>query len=193
MRLSRLSMLLPLALAGLTACAGPPKVPPHVMPRFDVAKCPRPPAVDLTVPLDPNLEALKADITLVSKMLPNAAALRLSLTLRNVGTHGMTIDLPQKAFTLGGFELVNHDCVSVGYTQPAAAKALRYGNAGPMPLGIGDLATLDMALDNLAPGIVLPPGIYAIRLALDLDPVRGGLRGKRVTSEWMTFAVVPPK
>jgi hypothetical protein len=117
---------------------------------------------------------------------------RLSLTFKNIGQHVLTLSLPRQAFTLAGFNLVDHDCVPVRYAQSTTARALGYGDSGPMPLNVGESATIDASLDDLAPGLVLPPGIYAIRLALRLDPSATVVRGQTVVSDWALFAVVPP-
>jgi hypothetical protein len=61
-----------------------------------------------------------------------------------------------------------------------------------MPLAPSDSATIDTGLDDLAPGLTLKPGIYALRLALAVEPMQVSLRGKTVYSDWMTFAVSPP-
>jgi hypothetical protein len=62
-----------------------------------------------------------------------------------------------------------------------------------MPLANGETATVDTSLDDLAPGLALKPGIYAIRLALKVAPAAPILRGKTIQSEWGLFAVLPPK
>jgi hypothetical protein len=159
------------------------------MERFNAGLCPRPLPEDTSRPLDPNLEGVHADLTLPQKVVQPAARLRLVLTLRNGGVHNTSLALPQSAFTLEGFQLVDHTCRPVTYIRPVAARALGYRDTGPMPLRAGESATLESTLDGLAPGLDLRRGIYAIRLALHVDPATPELRGRTLYSDWATFAV----
>jgi hypothetical protein len=191
-RASRVAFSAALAL-GAFACGGGPKSPTQSMDRFNAALCPVPPHEDTSKPLDPNLDGVKADVVAASRTVTTASKLRLSLTFRNTGLHGVTISLPRQAFTLAGWSLVDHACVPVAYAQPPTAKALAYGNSGPMPLAIGESATIDTSIDDLAPGLALPPGIYAIRLALHPDASSPVVRERTILSDWTLFAVVPGK
>jgi hypothetical protein len=183
---------LALALA-LSACGGQQKAQTAQMARFNAALCRKPPPEDTSLPLDPNFEGVKADLHVLSRTVTAAADLRLSLVFRNGGEHRFALSLPRQAFTLAGFDLVDHDCVRVPYLQPPTARALAYGNSGPMPLAVGESATIDSVLGDLAPGLVLAPGIYAIRLSLRIEPGEVSLRGRTVRSDWALFAVMPPK
>jgi hypothetical protein len=158
------------------------------MERFNAGLCPKAPPEDTSRPLDPNLDGVRADLALPVKVVQPAARLRLVLTLRNGGLKNLSLALPQRAFTLEGFQLVNHACVDVKYLRPVAAKALAYRDSGPMPLRAGESETLESTLADLAPGLELPRGIYAIRLALRVDPGTPELRGRTIYSEWTTFA-----
>ena len=75
------------------------------------------------------------------------------------------------------------------YVKPTTARALAYRNSGPMPLAVGESATIDSTLDGLAPGLELRRGIYAIRFALRMDPTVPTYRGRTVYSDWALFAV----
>jgi len=97
-------MLLAVSLPGLT-CGPPPKPPPPLMDRFDPALCPKLPPEDTSRPLDPNLDGVKADVALAQRVVVAAAAVRLALTFHNIGLHGLQLNLPQRAFTLEGFQL----------------------------------------------------------------------------------------
>ncbi len=186
----RLSLAAALAaLVAVSACGGPPPAPPPLMERFDSARCPKLPPEDLSRPLDPNLDGVKVDLILAQKVVRAAADLRMTMNFRNVGLHGLTLSLPQQAFTLEGFQLVDHACVPVRYTRSAAAKALAYKTSGPMPLKTGESATIDSDIDGLAPGLELRRGIYAIRFALRMESAATTLRGRTILSDWSTFAV----
>jgi hypothetical protein len=148
---------------------------------------------DLSLPLDPNLEGVRVDLHVATRTVTAASALRLSLMYRNAGLKGFSLQLPRQAFSLSGYQLVDHDCVRVPYAESPAAGALAYSTSGPMPLANGETATVDTSLDDLAPGLALKPGIYAIRLALKVAPAAPILRGKTIQSEWGLFAVLPPK
>jgi hypothetical protein len=178
-------------LGGLVSCGGGAKAPTESMARFNAALCPAPPRVDTSRPLDPNLDGVKGNVALLSRTVTSTRGVRIAVTFRNDGQHGITLSLPRGAFTLGGFSLVDHDCRPVPYAQSTTAHALGYGNSGPMPLNIGESATIDSSLDDLAPGLVLPPGIYAIRLELKMEPVSAVVRGGTILSDWALFAVVP--
>ena len=182
-------MLLAVALG--SGCEGPPKAPPITMDRFNAALCPRPPREDLSRPLDPTLEGVKADVALVSRTVKSADGVRLTLTFHNAGLHGLSLALPRQAFTLAGWSLVDHACIPVPYAQSTTARALGYGDSGPMPLNAGESATIDSSLTDLAPGLVLKPGIYAIRLTLATAPSSPILRGRTILSDWVTFQVAP--
>jgi len=161
------------------------------MARFNAALCPAAPRVDTSRPLDPNLDGVKGNLSLLSRTVTSTRGVRIALTFTNGGQHGITLSLPRGAFTLAGFSLVDSDCRPVPYAQSVTAHALAYGNSGPMPLNIGESATIDSSLDDLAPRLALPPGIYAIRLALKIDPVSAVVRGATIVSDWALFAVVP--
>jgi hypothetical protein len=77
----------------------------------------------------------------------------------------------------------------VRYAKPTTAHALAYRDSGPIPLGIGESATIDSTLDGLAPGLELKRGIYAIRFALRMLPAAPTLRGRTIYSDWTLFAV----
>jgi len=181
-----------LLLVALVGCGGGPKSPTASMARFNPALCPATPREDTSRPLDPNLEGLKADLALMSRTVTATKGVHIALTFRNGGQHGVSLSLPQKAFSLAGFSLVDHDCRPVAFVPSPTAKAMRYGSSGPMPLKIGESATIDTELDDLAPGLVLAPGIYAIRLALPIVPESAVVRGETLRSDWSLFAVVPP-
>jgi hypothetical protein len=185
-------LALGLALAS-AACGGKPKALPPGMDRFNAALCPKLPVESGSLPIDPNLEGVKADLGVLSRTVSSTSALRLNLTFRNAGLHGLTLSLPRQAFTLAGFNLVDHRCVPVAYVQPPTARALAYGNSGPMPLNTGESATIDSSLDDLAPGLKLAPGIYAMRLNLRLDATSSVVRAHAIVSDWTTFMVAPPK
>jgi len=178
---------------GVAGCGGPPSPVTAQMARFNPALCPKPPPEDLSRPLDPNLEGVKADLQVLNRTVRAASDLRVSLIFRNVGLHGFSLSLPRQAFTLAGFDLVDHACVPVAYVEPPTAGALAYGSSGPMPLANGESATIDTTLDGLAPGLTLKPGIYAIRFALRVAPSGASLRGRTILSDWALFAVMPPK
>jgi hypothetical protein len=159
------------------------------MDRFNAALCPKAPAEDTSRPVDPDLEGAKAELSVAQRVVQPAANLRLVLTLKNIGLRNLSLVLPQQAFTLEGFELVDHACKPVTYVKPTTARALAYRNAGPMPLAVGESATIDSTLDGLAPGLELRRGIYAIRFALRMDPSVPTYRGRTVYSDWALFAV----
>jgi len=175
----------------LVSC-GPPPSPALRMPRFNAALCPALPREDLSRPLDPNLDGVKARIDLPTREVKSPALVRLSITYTNGGLKGVKLSLPQDAFTVAGFNLVDHACVPVRYGQPPTSKALAYRDTGPMPLNPGESATIDANLGDLAPGLILPPGIYALRLALRIDAAAPVVRGATVRSDWALFAVLPP-
>jgi hypothetical protein len=177
------------ALAALVACGPPPKPPPPPMERFNAALCPTVPPEDTSRPLDPNLDGVRADLAVAQRIVKAAADVRLALTFRNTSLSAHTLSLPQSAFTLEGYQLVDHNCAPVLYARPVAAKALAYKGSGPMPLKEGESATIDTSIDGLAPGLELRRGIYAIRLALRFDSNSALVRGRTVQSEWVTFAV----
>ncbi len=187
----RLSLALA-ALAAAASCGPPPPPPLPPMARFNAAMCAPLAPEDRSRPLDPNLEGVRADVALVNRTVTAASLLRLSVTFRNASQHGITLSLPQNTFTLSGFELVDSSCKRVPYNASPTSKMLGYRTSGPMPLAIGDSATIDAGLDDLAPGLVLPQGIYGIRLALAMDGGLASLRGRTVYSEWTLFAVAPP-
>lgn len=177
-----------LALA-LAACGGGPKSPDSTVERFNPALCPKIPADVGTLPLDPAVEGVKADLGLVSRRVASAALVRLSLRFTNFAQHATTLALPRQAFSLEGYSLVDHNCVPVPFRSTAAPRALAYGNTGPMPLAQGESATLDLSLDDMAPGLGLAPGVYAIRVALRLDPSSRVVRPRTLTSPWAIFLV----
>jgi hypothetical protein len=177
----------------LAGCGGGPKAPPPGMDRFNAALCAPLVAEDTHLPLDPNLEGIKADIALASRTVASADKLQLSLTFRNTGLHGTSLALPQRAFSLAGFDLVDHACSPVSVAASETSKALAYRNSGPMPLNAGESATVDMALSDRAPGLALPPGIYAVRLALRVDAPSTVVRGTTLRSSWALFAVTGGK
>lgn len=189
----RLTAITLASVALTTACGGPPKAAGPPMERFNAALCPKLPVEDATLPLDPNLEGVKADLGVLDRMVNKAGSLRLSLTFRNIGQHGLNLLLPREAFMLEGFELVDHACVRVPYAKSAAATALAYSNSGPMPLAVGESATVDSTLSSLAPTLDLPRGIYAIRFALRAPPGRSDMRGRTIRSDWALFAVTPTR
>ncbi len=163
------------------------------MARFNPALCPKPPPEDTSRPLDPNLEGVKAELRVLDRTIRSVGEQRLTLMFRNAGLRGFSLSLPRQAFTLAGFDLVDHNCVPVPYAASPAAGDLAYRNAGPMPLAGGESATIDTSLDDLAPGLQLKPGIYAIRLALRFAPAAPILRGRTIQSDWALFAMMPPK
>ncbi len=154
---SRGGALLP-ALLALAACGGHAEAPPPGMDRFNAALCPKAPAEDTSRPVDPDLEGAKAELAVAQRVVQPAANLRLVLTLKNIGLRNLSLVLPQQAFTLEGFELVDHACKPVTYVKPTTARALAYRNSGPMPLAVGESATIDSTLDGLAPGLELRRG-----------------------------------
>jgi hypothetical protein len=160
-----------------------------MMAKFNAALCPKEPSEDTSRPLDPAIDGAKAELATPTRVVEAAGALRLALTLRNTGLHRLVLELPQQAFTLDGFQLVDHACRPVPYTRGVAARALAYRTSGPIPLGAGESATLDSTLDGLAPGLQLTRGIYAIRLALRMDPSGPTVRGRTLYSDWALFAV----
>ena len=184
--------LLPCLLASLS-CASQQTIVADSMAKFNRALCPKDPPPDLSKPEDPEIEGARAALGTPDRVVPIAGNLRVELTMRNAGLHRMVLNLPQQAFTLEGFELVDHNCVPVRYVKPPTAHALAYRTSGPMPLGIGESATLDSTLDGLAPGLELPRGIYAIRFALRLEPAGASLRSKTLYSDWALFAVTGRK
>jgi hypothetical protein len=179
------------ACAASVGCGGGAKSPTAAMPRFNPALCPAPPREDTSRPLDPNLDGVGANLALLSRTVTSTKGVHIALTFRNGGQHGVSISLPQSAFSLAGFTLVDHDCKRVPYVASPTTRALHYGGSGPMPLKIGESATVDTALDDLAPGLVLQPGIYALRLSLPLIPESPVIRGETLRSDWALFALVP--
>jgi hypothetical protein len=189
--LHTLPALLSVAIASVIVggCAGEKERPPEMMAKFNAALCPKEPFEDTSRPLDPGTDGAKAELSTPTRVVEAAGALRLALTLRNTGLHRLVLELPQQAFTLDGFQLVDHACRQVPYARGVAARALSYRTSGPIPLGAGESATLDSTLDGLAPGLQLTRGIYAIRLALRMEPSGPTVRGRTLYSDWTLFAV----
>ena len=192
----RAAFLCPIALVAvspvLAACEGGPPPPPPVLDRFNPSMCPKIAPDRGTLPLDPAIEGVKANVSLVSHRVVSANFVRVSLTFTNGGQHGTTLALPRQAFSIEGYHLVDRNCVPVPYRPPTTPRALNFDTTGPMPLNQGESATLDLALDDMAPGLVLPPGTYALRLALRMDPKSHVVRGRTIYSEWTVFVVGAP-
>jgi hypothetical protein len=188
------ALVLGAALALLaTACGGGAKAPPSTMARFNASLCPAAPRVDTSRPLDPALDGISASVSLMSRTVTSTRGVHLAITFKSSALHRVTLSLPQAAFSLAGFTLVDAACRPVPYAVSPAARGLAYGNSGPMPLLSGESATIDSSLDDLAPGLVLKPGIYAIRLALKMDSSSAVVRGETLLSDWALFAVLPSK
>jgi hypothetical protein len=180
--------LAPLLSLTLLGCGGGNERESAV-PRFNPALCPKIPPDVGTLPPDPNVEGVKANLALVSRIVASAGLVRLSLTFTNLAQHSTRLALPRQAFSLEGYSLVDHNCAPVPYQSTATPRVLAYGNTGPMPLGQGESATLDLSLDDMAPGLVLAPGMYAIRLALRIDPSSASVRSRTLWSPWALFLV----
>lgn len=188
----RLALALASVLGLLAAsCGDGPKSPDSLVARFNPALCPKLPVENSPLPPDPAVEGVKADVALVSRRVTSANFVRLSVTFTNTGLHGTQLALPRQTFSLEGYSLVDHNCVPVPFRSTATPRALAYGNTGPMPLKQGESATLDLSLDDMAPGLTLAPGMYAIRLAIRFDPSSNVVRAKALYSPWALFLVGP--
>ena len=178
---------------GLAACGGPQKPVAPPMARFNAALCPKPPAEDTSLPLDPNLEGVKADLLVGSRTIRSVGEQRLTLTFRNVGLRGFSLSLPRQAFSLAGFDLVDHDCVPVPYVVSPVAGEPPTGAPARCRWRTASRPPSTRASTISAPGLTLRPGIYAIRLSLRMPPAGASLRGRTIQSDWALFAVMPPK